>query len=203
MKIAVLGAGNIGGSLAKKWAKAGHSICFGLRDPGKPYVQELVKSLGSAASAASIAETIDFGEIVLFAIPGPSMDETIAANAKALDGKIIIDSANKMGAAALNSMATFVKQTPKARPYRAFNTYGWEVFDNATYPDGPADLFFCGPNGDSRAPVEALISAVGLHPVYLGGVDQADMVDSVLRLWITLAISQKKGRSVTFKVVTR
>ena len=76
MKIAVLGAGNIGGTLAKKWAKAGHSICFGLRDPGKPYAQELVKSLGSAASASSIAEAIDFGEIVVFAIPGPSMEET-------------------------------------------------------------------------------------------------------------------------------
>jgi predicted dinucleotide-binding enzyme len=203
MKIAVLGAGNIGGTLAKKWAKVGHSICFGLRDPGKPYVQELVKSLGSAASAASIAEAIDFGEVVAFAIPGPSMDETIAANAKALDGKIIIDSANKMGAASMNSISTFVKQTPKARPYRAFNTYGWEVFDNPTYPDGPVDLFFCGPDGDSRASVEALISAIGLRPLYLGGVDQADLVDSVIRLWFALAIGQKKGRSAAFKVLTR
>src|SRR5258708_7789544 len=203
MKIAVLGAGNIGGTLAKKWAKAGHSICFGLRDPGKPYVQELVKSLGSVASAASIAEAIDFGEIVVFAIPGPAMDETITANAKPLDGKIIIDTANKMGAASMNSISTLVKQTPKAKPYRAFNSCGWEVFDNSTFADGPVDLFFCGPDGDSRASVEALISAVGLHPMYLGGVDQADMVDSVLKLWFNLAVSKKKGRGVAFKVLTR
>src|SRR5258708_37325852 len=98
MKIAVLGAGNIGGTLAKKWTKAGHSICFGLRDPGKPYLQELVKSLGSVASAASIDEAIDFGEIVVFAIPVPAMDEKITANVIPIDGTIIIDTANNMGA---------------------------------------------------------------------------------------------------------
>src|SRR5260370_23246234 len=167
MKIAVLGAGNIGGTLAKKWAKAGHSICFGLRDPGKPYAQELVKSLGSAASASSIAEAIDFGEIVVFAIPGPSMEETITANAKALDGKIIIDSANKMGAPSMNRISTVVQCAPNAKPYRAFNSYGWEVFDNSPYPGGQGDLFFCGPDGDSRVSVEALISAVWLHPTCL------------------------------------
>jgi predicted dinucleotide-binding enzyme len=203
MKIAVLGAGHIGGTLGKKWAKAGHTIRFGVREPNKAEIQELVKSLGSGASASSVADAIAFGDIVLFAVPGTVMDETIAANAKALDGKVIIDSANKMGAASRNSIQTFAKQAPKAKAYRAFNTYGWENFENTNFQPGPADLFFCGPDGESRKQVEQLISAVGLDPMYIGGPEQADMVDSILALWFTLANGQKMGRGIAFKVVKR
>jgi len=69
MKIAVLGAGRIGGTLAKKWATAGHTIRLGVRNAHKPEVQELLKTLGTNASASSIAEAISFGDVVLFAIP--------------------------------------------------------------------------------------------------------------------------------------
>ncbi len=33
MKIAIIGAGNVGAALGKGWARAGHSICYGVRDP--------------------------------------------------------------------------------------------------------------------------------------------------------------------------
>ena len=70
MKIAILGAGKVGGALGKKWSNAGHTIRFGVRDTHKPQVQELVQSLGANVSATSIAEAIDFGDVVLFAITG-------------------------------------------------------------------------------------------------------------------------------------
>ena len=203
MKIAILGAGSIGGTLGKKWAKAGHTIRFGVRDPNKAEVKELVTTLGENASASLTTEAIGFGEVVVFAIPGPAMDETISANAKALDGKILIDSANKIGAPIINSFATFAAQTPKAKVYRAFNSYAWEVFADSTFHETAADLFYCGPDGEARSTVEKLISAVGLNPVYLGGPEQVEVVDSVLRLWFTLAMGQKKGRHMAFKVLTR
>ena len=58
MNIAILGAGRIGGALGKKWAAAGHSIHFGVRDPDKPATRELVQALGKQASAGSVAEAI-------------------------------------------------------------------------------------------------------------------------------------------------
>ena len=33
MNIAIIGAGNIGGALGMKWAKAGHNVRYGLRKP--------------------------------------------------------------------------------------------------------------------------------------------------------------------------
>lgn len=203
MKIAILGAGHIGGTLGKKWAKAGHTIRFGVRDRHKPETQELVKTLGENASLLSISEAIDFGEVVVFAIPGPAMEETISSNTSALDGKIIVDTANKIGAVIKNSLSIFAIHTPNARVYRAFNIYAWENFDNPTFDNILADLFYCGPDGESRAVMERLISDVGLNPIYLGGPEQVELVDSVLTLWFTLATGQKMGRHFAFKVLTR
>jgi predicted dinucleotide-binding enzyme len=203
MKIAILGTGHIGSTLGKKWVKAGYTVRFGARDPNKTEVKELVTALGENASASRIAEAIDFGEIVIFAVPGQAMDETITSNAKALDGKIIVDSANKIGAPIINSFATFAAQTPKARVYRAFNIYGWENFDKPAFYNVSADLFYCGPDGEARSTMEKLISAVGLNPVYLGGPEQAEQVDNILKLWFTLAVGQKKGRHMALKVMTR
>lgn len=203
MKIAVLGTGNIGSTLGKKWVEAGHTICFGTRDPGKGSVLELVASLGGETMAASIPEAIDFGDIVLFAIPAGVMSETVAANAALLDGKMIVDATNNFGGTSVNSMSTFAEHTPNARVYRAFNSYGWEIFENPIFDGVAADLFYCGPNGESQVMMEQLIIDVGLKPIHLGGVDQVDLVDAVLRLWFALAGGQKMGRNLAFKVLTR
>ncbi len=199
MQIAVLGAGNIGGSIGEQWAQAGHTIRFGVRNPQKPEVQSLVKSLGGKASAASIAEVLNGAEVVLLAIPGSVVADTIKANAQALDGKIVIDATNNMRAAHFHALDVLRAETPKASIYRAFNNYGWENFKNPGYNGEHADLFFCGTDGAARATVEQLIREVGLEPAYLGGADQGDTVDLVLKLWFPL--TQSQGRHFGFKIV--
>lgn len=204
MNIAILGAGNIGGVLGKKWVDAGHTIRYGMRSPNKPEIQNLVKSLGKNASASSMDEAINFGDVVVFAIPGTVMAETITNYARALDGKTLVDTANNFGpgAKSANSMATFAAQTPNAQVYRAFNSYGWENFETTTFDGVTADLFYCGPDGEPRKVMEKLISDVGLHPLYVGGSDQAEVVDGVLRLWFALVRGQQMGRKLAFKVLT-
>jgi predicted dinucleotide-binding enzyme len=201
MKIAILGSGRIGGTLAKKWAAAGHSVYFGVRDPHKPAVRELVGTLGSQASAGSLGQAIASGDAVLFAIPGSAMEATIAAHAAALDGKIVIDAANKLGAEVANSLDSFTAHTPKAQVFRAFNALGWENFEDPSYNGVQVDLFFSGPDGEPRRQVEQLISDVGLRPVYVGGPEQTGVVDGLLKLWITLVMGRKMGRRIAFKLL--
>jgi predicted dinucleotide-binding enzyme len=203
MNITVLGCGNIGSSIGGQWVRAGHNVTFGVRNTFDPEVQARVRSLGPAASVASTGEAVARGEVVLFAIPGGAMDETIAAQAQALDGKIIIDAANKIGQKPGHSLPTFAERTPAARVYRAFNTLGWENFADPHYGDQQADLFFCGPAGEARSVVQGLIADVGLRPVYVGGADQADVVDGLLRLWMALVRGQGLGRGVAFKMLRR
>lgn len=203
MKVAVVGAGRIGGLLGTKWSRAGQQVIFGVRNPQKPQVQDLVKSLGADATVSSIPDAIGRGDVVVFAIPGAAMKETITAHARALDGKIIIDATNNLGAPSMNNQATFATQTPHAKVYRAFNNYGWDIFENPIFRSVAADLFYCGPDGEERSKMEKLISDVGLNPVYLGGPDSVDLVDSVLKVWFTLASGRKMGRGIAFKLLTR
>ncbi len=202
MELAVLGAWNIGGTLGKKWARAGHTVVFGVRNVNNPEVQDLVKSLGANASVETTANAIGRGEVIVFAIPGAAMDETITTHARALDGKIIIDTANRMGSPVMNSAATFAAQTPKAQVFRAFNSLGWENFENPQFGAVQADLFYCGPDSEARAKVEKLIEDVGLRPMRVGGLESIQLVDAVAGLWFAMVRGQGLGRRVAFKVLT-
>lgn len=202
MKIAVLGAGNVGATLAKKWAKAGHTIVSGVRNTENPKTIALVQSLGGQSRVDTVENAIKFGEVVVFAIPGAAMDETITAHAKALDGKIIIDCTNKAGAI-MNSSATFATQTPNAKVFRAFNNLGWEIFENPDFHGVQADLIYCGPGGEPQTVVEKLIAEVGFRPIRLGDLNRVNLVDMIGSLWFFLSRQPSLGRGLAFKVLTR
>jgi 8-hydroxy-5-deazaflavin:NADPH oxidoreductase len=203
-KIAVLGAGNISGTLGRKWAAAGHQVAFGVSDPNGEKARKIRSELGNEVTIGTVEEALSTNpDVVLMSIPGSAMEATIAQYAAQLDGKIIIDAANNMGSSVRNSFAALQQYTPHAHIYRAFNIYGWENFVNADYDGETSDLFFCGSDGDIRAVVEQLIADVGPQPVYLGGVEQVGVVDSLLGLWFGLAVGQRKGRHLAFKVLTR
>ena len=103
----------------------------------------------------------------------------------------------------MNSLATFQQYTPHALIYRAFNTLGWENFADPLFDGVQADLFYCGPEGESQKIAEQLISDVGLRPIYLGGIEQTSLVDSIGSLWFALVFGQHKSRHLAFKMLTR
>lgn len=201
-KIAVLGAGKIGGTLGRTWVGAGNTVTFGVSDPNGQHAQEIKADLGNRAAIRTIAEALADAEVVVFAIPGATMADTIAANAPALANKLVIDAANRMGEPTANSLEDFRRHAPSARYVRAFNTLGWENFADPLFDGVAADLIYAGPEAD-RPLVERLIAEIGLHPVWLGDADQASAVDSLLRIWFTLAIQRGLGRHLAFKVLTR
>jgi len=95
MKIGIIGAGNVGGALGKGWAASGHEVKFGVRDPAKPEVTALLKQLGSAASASSVAEAAAFGEVVVLTTPW-NATQTAIQSAGNLAGKILVDCTNPL-----------------------------------------------------------------------------------------------------------
>ncbi len=204
LRVAVLGAGNTGGTLGKKRANAGHSVAFGVTNRNGQRAQAIRAELGDTVSIGSVADALASAEIVLMALPGAAMDETITAHAAQLDGKTIIDAAYRVGSGGpLNSFATFRARTPSARVYRAFNIYGWENYADPMFGGVQADLFYCGPDGESRAVVEQLIADVGMRPIRVGDADQVDVVDSILRRWFALATGQGMGRYLALKLLRR
>jgi predicted dinucleotide-binding enzyme len=205
MQIAVIGYGNIGGTLARKWAAAGHQVVIGAREPNKPDVQQLCNEIGPKARAADITQATTQAEAVVFAVPGGAMTDTLRSVGQALNGKLVIDATNNIGAAQsggqINSVQAIEKAAPQAKVYRAFNIYGFENLAEPVLGGVQADMFYAGSDGDARAQAEQLIRDVGLNPVWLGGSDKAELVDQFLRIWFTLAFEQNKGRRMAFKLL--
>ncbi len=78
MRIAIIGAGNVSGTQGQAWAKKGHGIFFGVRNPQDDKAQRLVPSIGGKAQAGAVADAAAFGEVVVPATPWQATEATIA-----------------------------------------------------------------------------------------------------------------------------
>ncbi len=190
MKIAVIGTGNIGGTLGGKWQAAGHDVVYGSRSasgtgPGGAQVRD-------------VAGAIDGAEVVVLAVPGGAVAGVVSANGARLDGKVVVDAVNRIGEPEVNSRAAIAEAAPGARYVRAFNTLGWENFAD---PLPAAGLFFAA-DPRARPAAEELIKAVGLEPVYVGDAGAAGTVDGVLPLWFALVQQRGGNRKLAFSVLT-
>jgi len=190
MKIAVIGKGNIGGTLGSKWRAAGHDVVYGARGgsgdgPG-------------GAPLRSIGDALEGADVVVLAVPGAVVPEVVSEHGAAFAGKVVIDAVNRMGAAQYDSRALIADAAPSARYVRAFNSLGWENFAD---PLPGANLFFAaGP--EARAVAEELITAVGLEPAYLGDADATGAVDGLLPLWFALVKQNGGNRRVALRIVS-
>lgn len=202
MKIAILGTGHIGGTLGKKWAAKGHAVQFGARDATDDKYQALLDSIEGQAAVAPLAEALVFGEVITLAIPGAAVDDIVAQHGPAFDGKIIIDATNRIGQPQLNSLGALAAIAPNASRFRAFNTLGWENFDQPQLGGDQIDLFYCGDPGPAQQTVAGLIADIGLRPVYIGGMEHVDVIDNLTKLWFALVFGQGYGRRLAFKLLT-
>jgi 8-hydroxy-5-deazaflavin:NADPH oxidoreductase len=189
MRIAVIGTGNIGGTLGQRWQAAGHDVVYGSR-------QGAGEGPGGAPMLP-IGDALAGADAVLLAVPGRAVAEVIGPHGTELAGKIVIDATNNIGQPAVNSQATVAAAAPDAAYARAFSTLGWENFADPL----PGTILAFAADPDAQQAVEELITAVGLEPVYLGGPDASGVVDALLPLWFTLVRQHGGNRRLALRVV--
>jgi len=191
LKIGILGAGNVGGALARVWAAKGHAITFGKRGA----------SNREAASAA---------QVVVLTVPWPAAQEAIK-DCGDLSGEILVDCTNPLSpdlkgltvgltTSAGEQVATWA---PGAKVVKAFNTIGAGNFGNADFGGVAADGFYCGDDADSKGVVKGLIADAGMDPVDVGPLRNARLLEPLALLWIDLAVNQKQGSNHAFKLLRR
>jgi hypothetical protein len=204
MKIAIIGAGNIGGTLGKVWAAKGHEVVFGARDPNSAKTQNALAEIGGSARALSLAEAAAFGEVIAIAVPANALKETIAALGD-VSGKIIVDATNRImsspedGPSAAEDIAQWAAG---AQVVKAFNTMGWESLVNPIFSGQPVTTFVCGDQAEAKATVMKLAEAMGIQAVDAGPLANARGAEAVARLWVSMMRSGM-GRDFAFTMIRR
>lgn len=202
MNIAILGAGNIGQTMGVKWVQAGHEVVFGVRDPASPKTQALLAAYPQA-KLVGLAQASASAEVILVSLPFTAVREALAPLAASLAGKILIDATNDFNAAVGNNIRTLQELAPGAQVFRAFNSLGWEIFARPQFGEQAVDHFYCGPDTAQRQLVEQLIAEIGVHPIWVGGLELAHIVDALGSLWVTLAFRRGYGRQQALKLLSR
>jgi 8-hydroxy-5-deazaflavin:NADPH oxidoreductase len=160
MNITVIGRGNVGGGLAKRWRAAGHEV------------QEIGRDGGDAAGA----------EVLVIAVPTPEIQGALV-QVSGIEGKVAIDATNAVRGRNEDfpSNAHEVKSLTNGPVAKAFNLNFANIYDEIDdQMERPGNLFAA--EDDARTVTEQLIRDAGYEPVYAGGLDQARALEEHLGL---------------------
>ncbi|MBV8183933.1 MAG: NADPH-dependent F420 reductase [Hyphomicrobiales bacterium] len=183
MKIATIGAGREGGALGTLFAKAGHPVMFSSRKPEE--LKDLVASAGPMARAGTVAEAVEFGDVVFLVVPYAAIEQIGKDHAKALAGKqLVIDVSNPIARRDGDDLVKSVEQqggaglvTAKLIPgvhlVRAFNAINFAALaKDANRAGDPVGIPMAGDDQKAIELASRLIKEIGFEPVLVGGLDK-------------------------------
>ena len=131
MRIGIIGAGHIGGTLARHFVDVGHEVAVS-NSRGPETLAGLVEELGGRAQAMTAAEAARFGELVIISVPFGRYRELPT---EAVAGKVVIDTNNyypqrdghfeELDSDRTTSSELLQAHLPGARVVKAFNAILW------------------------------------------------------------------------------
>lgn len=212
MRIAFIGTGNVGAPLADRLQKLGHQVFIAARNPKSKSVLEAFKR-NSELIVKSLIEAVQEAEIVFLATPFNAIETALAPVKSLLDGKILVDCTNPVGAnlshglqSQISGSETVQEFVPNAHVVKAFTIYGFENFEDSTYA-GYGDLkpamLIAGNNQTAKEMVSSLCSQLGWEPVDTGKLSMSLHLEHMTLLWIQMARVQGKGSGFVWAMLQR
>lgn len=204
MNIAILGTGGVGQTIASKLSSIGHSVILGTRDAAATLAREEFSAWHAqnpTVTVGSFAEAAAFGEIIINALAGHAVIESLTAAGEAnLGGKILIDISNPLDFSKGMPPSLFVGNTdslgeqiqrafPAVKVVKTLNTVTAHLMVNpAALADGDHHLFMSGDDADAKAVVISYLREWfgWKHVLDLGGINSARATEAVLLVWIQL-----------------
>jgi predicted dinucleotide-binding enzyme len=191
MKIGIVGKGNVGTALGSGLSRAGHQIKYGHRDP-----RETVKN------------ALEWGEVIILAIPHESVKDVIMSFGSVADGKILIDVTNVLNdklelafGFTTSGAEEIQKLIPKAHVIKAFNTVFAKNQSNGHVLDKRLTAFVAGDNQKAKKTVMQLANDIGFDSVDCGPLKAARYLEPMGVLIISLAFVQKMGVDIGYSLV--
>ncbi|MCW2687349.1 MAG: putative dinucleotide-binding enzyme [Mycobacterium sp.] len=197
MKIAIIGAGDVGRALGAAWS-ADHDVSYGVRNPDDPRYANVGASVTTNAAAA------DGSDVVALCTPWQGTEQAIRTCGD-LTGKVLIDCTNPLtpdfsalDVGLTTSGAEHVAHwAPGARVCKAMNQIGAPMMNHPQLPGTPV-MFICGDDDDAKAVTGRLVSALGFETVDAGDLTLARLLEPFALIWIHLALRRGFGTDFAF-----
>lgn len=181
LKIGIIGAGHIGGTLAKLWVQSGHEVLISSRHPEE--LSSLAASLGPRAHVGTPRQAALFGEVVLISVPYAALPQ-LGQDLKAeLAGKVVLDTCNpypeRDGPMAVQAReqgtgVSSPRLLPGVRLVRAFNAIGYRDLAQLAHRSGePVAIPLAADDPAARDIAARLVTDAGFTPVLVGGLSRA------------------------------
>jgi 8-hydroxy-5-deazaflavin:NADPH oxidoreductase len=185
LKIGIIGAGHIGGTLALLWVQAGHEVLLSSRHPDE--LKALANSLGPKAQVGTPREAAVFGDVVLVSVPYAALPQ-LGRDLKAeLAGKIVLDTGNPYPerdgemAVAARRKGTGVASAeflPGVRLVRAFNAINSGDLRSEAHRRGELYAIpLAADDPEALAVAQRLVREAGFSPVVVGALSRAREFD--------------------------
>lgn len=206
MKIAIIGAGNVGSTLGAALARAGHEIIYALQElesqPDPRHTHE-------RATRALVPDAVSACDLALLSTPWAATEDALKA-AGDLDGKILLDVTNPIGPGFVlthghtdSGGEQVARWAPTARVVKIFNTTGVENMADPQYGDARAVMFACSDDKEACELAMGLAQEIGFEAVYGGPLQEARYLEPFAMLWIRQALVYKQGRRFAFGLLRR
>jgi 8-hydroxy-5-deazaflavin:NADPH oxidoreductase len=202
MKIGVLGTGMVGQAIASKLVELGHDVMMGSRTADNAKAAEWATRTGARGRTGIFAEAAAVGEVVFNCTQGiSSLAALEAAGTRNLEGKVLVDVANKLSADAPGpeSLGEQIQNAfPLARVVKTLNTTNCEVMVNPKQLAGSHTIFLSGNDARAKATARALLESFGWSDILdLGDITTARAAEGLVPLWVAL---WKRLGTVTFNI---
>ena len=207
MRIAVIGMGNVGGVLGRRWAEAGHGVVFCVRDPDDPRKRaEAAKAKASVGPVGDAAKA----ETVLLAVPWRAAADVLK-EAGNLSGKVLLDCTNPVTQElthltighTTSAGEEVARLAPGARVVKVFNTNGSRNMADPDYGGHKATMLYAGDDDAANRIAAGLAAEIGFEPIYLGPLKEPRLLEPLAMAWIVLAHQRGLGRDFALDVVRR
>jgi 8-hydroxy-5-deazaflavin:NADPH oxidoreductase len=200
MKIAILGSGMVGETLASKFIELGHEVMMGSRDKENAKTKEWSAKMSGKGKTGTFKEAAEFGEMVFNCTAGMhSLEALEMAGAQALAGKILVDVANPLdfsrgmpptlSVCNTDSLGEQIQRAfPDARVVKALNTVAAPVMVNPGLIKRKPDLFMAGNEAKAKKAVKRMLKKeLGWTSVIdLGDITGARGMEMTLPIWLRL-----------------
>jgi 8-hydroxy-5-deazaflavin:NADPH oxidoreductase len=207
MSIGIVGAGNMGKSIATQLATRGEDVTLADRNPGKAeaVVAEIV---GGGVRAADVSDALA-SDIVVLALWYPGTTEFAGEHAGELDGKIVVDISNPLDESwirlgidpSTSSAERLAEQLPGSRIVKAFNTTHAPALAEGQVDGVGLDVLLASDDDAAKSQVSELVKAAGLRPIDAGRLDNARLLERLTAFQIELSQRYGLDYRLSFKLL--